>query len=111
MTEKETDAHTVTSAEGVTNGNGPSASAPEYRSLPLESLQPSATNPRRKIDEKNIESLAESLSSQAVLEPLIARKAGDKYEIVCGERRYRAANVAGLTEVPCLVRDLTDEQV
>ncbi len=111
MTEKASAERTVETAEVVTNGNSPTATQPDYRSIPLESLETSPTNPRRKIDEKTIESLAASIGNQGILEPLIARKAGEKYEIVCGERRYRAARVAGLTELPCLVRELTDEQV
>ena len=111
MTEKASAARRTEAAQVVTNGHSPTATQPDYRSLPLESLQPSPTNPRKRIDEKTIELLAASLASQGVLEPLIARKAGEKYEIVCGERRYRAAGVAGLTELPCLVRELTDEQV
>ncbi len=111
MIEKASAAGPVESAEIVTNGPDAAATQPDYRSLPMESLQTSPTNPRRRIDEKTIESLAASLRSQGVLEPLIARRLGEKYEIVCGERRYRAATVAGLAELPCLVRELTDEQV
>lgn len=111
MTEKARAARIDTPAEVVTNGDAPAVIQPDHRYLPLKSLQLSPTNPRRRIDEKTIESLAASLTSQGVLEPLIARKAGENYEIVCGERRYRAARVAGLTELPCLVRELTDEQV
>ena len=111
MTEKESAARTSEPTEALINGDDPAAIQPDYRSLPLESLQPSLTNPRKRIDERTIESLAASIGNQGILEPLIARKAGEKYEIVCGERRYRAAKVAGLTELPCLVRELTDEQV
>jgi ParB family chromosome partitioning protein len=111
MTEKDSAARTVETAEVVTNGHSSNGTQPDYRSLPLESLQPSPTTPRKRIDENTIESLAASLANQGVLEPLIARRAGEKYEIVCGERRYRGARVAGLTELPCLVRELTDKQV
>jgi ParB/RepB/Spo0J family partition protein len=93
------------------NGNAPTTAQPEYKLIAWSDLQPSPTNPRRRIDEKTIEALAASLGSQGILEPLIARKVGENYEIVCGERRYRAAKVAGLPELPCLVRDLSDEQV
>jgi ParB/RepB/Spo0J family partition protein len=77
----------------------------------LRDLHPSKTNPRRRIDDQSIESLAASISSQGILEPLIVRQNGNGFEIVCGERRYRAAKVAKLVEVPCLVRELSDEQV
>lgn len=93
------------------NGNKPKAEQPDYKLVPWKDLQVSPTNPRRRIDEKSIESLAASIKSQSILEPLIIRQKDKKYEIVCGERRYRAARVAALTELPCLVRELSDEQV
>lgn len=89
----------------------PHAAQPDYKLIPWKDLQTSPTNPRRRINEQTIESLAESIRTQGVLEPLIARENGKKYEIVCGERRYRAASIAGVTELPCLVRELSDEQV
>lgn len=111
MTDKGGTARAVEPAEIVTNGNGPKAADPDYRSIPWKSLQTSPTNPRRRLDEQTIESLAQSIGTQGVLEPLIVRPRGEKYEIVCGERRYRAAKVAALSELPCLVRELSDEQV
>jgi ParB family chromosome partitioning protein len=93
------------------NGTTRSGAQPDYKTLPWENLKPSGTNPRRRIDERTIESLAESVRAQGVLEPLIVRPAGKRYEIVCGERRYRAAKIAAVTEIPCLVRQLSDEQV
>lgn len=102
-------------AASSSNGNVPKEAAqPDYKLLPLKELQPSSTNPRRRIDETTIETLAASIRTQGVLEPLIVRENGKdakKYEIVCGERRYRAAKLAGLTDLPCLVRKLSDEQV
>ena len=92
-------------------GTAPSVSQPDYKMIAFEDLQTSPTNPRRRIDEQTIAQLAESIRTQGVLEPLIVRIKGKKYEIVCGERRYRAAKVASLTELPCLVRELSDEQV
>ncbi len=93
------------------NGDKPQAAQPDYKLIPLKDLQISATNPRRRINEQTIESLAASIGTQGILEPLIVRAGGKKFEIVCGERRYRAASIAALTELPCLVRELTDEQV
>lgn len=101
------------------NGNKPQAEQPDYKLIPRKELQPSPTNPRRRIDEKLIESLAASIKTQSILEPLIVRQKEKKYEIVCGERRWRAAGAvkddhgkpAPLELVPCLIRELTDEQV
>lgn len=92
-------------------GNTPSAAQSDYKSILWKDLETSPTNPRRRIDETTIESLAASIKTQGILEPLIVRGKGKKYEIVCGERRYRAAQVAAMTELPCLVRKLSDEQV
>ena len=92
-------------------GTASSVSQPDYKMIAFEDLQTSPTNPRRRIDEQTISQLAESIRNQGILEPLIVRIKGKKYEIVCGERRYRAAKVAALTELPCLVRELSDEQV
>lgn len=74
-------------------------------------LRPSPTNPRKRFPKDSITELAQSIREQGVLEPLIVRDAGTGYEIVCGERRFRAATEAGLDELPCIVRDLTDDQV
>lgn len=87
------------------------ASQPDYKLIAIGDLQISPTNPRRRIDEKTIAQLAESIRKQGILEPLIVRFAGKKHEIVCGERRYRAAKAASVTQLPCLVRQLSDEQV
>jgi len=111
MTEKATVENRVETVQFIGNGGMPSAAQPDYKTLPWENLQTSPTNPRRRINEQTIESLAESIRTQGVLEPLIVRPKGEKYEIVCGERRYRAAKVAAVIEMPCLVRELSDEQV
>ncbi|MBK9214634.1 MAG: ParB/RepB/Spo0J family partition protein [Chloracidobacterium sp.] len=107
MTEKAT--VPVEKTQVLSNGHKPAQ--PDYETLPWENLQTSPTNPRRRINEQTIDSLAESIRTQGILEPLIVRQTGKKYEIVCGERRYRAAKVAAVTDIPCLVRELSDEQV
>ena len=84
---------------------------PDYKLIPWKLLVVSPTNPRRRINDETIRQLSESIRSQNILEPLIVRQTSEKYEIVCGERRYRAAGIATVAEVPCLVRELTDEQV
>lgn len=79
--------------------------------LPLEQLQPSPLNPRKRFDQAKLEELAQSILELGILEPLIVRPMGDHYEIVAGERRYRAAQIAGLTSVPAVSKPLTDAQV
>ncbi len=100
----------VEAVSASANGDTPEATKPDYKLIPWKDLQSSPTNPRRRINEQSIASLAESIKTQGILEPLIVRSKEKKYEIVCGERRYRAAKIAAVTEVPCLVSELSDEQ-
>ena len=81
----------------------------EYRNLPLAQLQESPTNPRRRFDEHSLNELAASFKSQGVLQPLLVRAiADDKYEVIAGARRLRAAKLAELAEVPVRVVALSD---
>jgi len=81
---------------------------------PVEFLSPSPMQPRRQFDEQEIGELAESIRQRGILQPILVRRAPDhpdRYEIVAGERRWRAAQAARLHEVPILVKDLDDEGV
>ena len=71
----------------------------------------SSFQPRQDFDEKAIESLAESIKEKGVLQPLIVRKKNNGYELIAGERRLRASKIAGLKEVPVIIKDLTDGEV
>lgn len=71
-------------------------------------LRPSRFQPRTRMDPASIEELAESIKSQGVLQPILVRLLDDGYEIIAGERRWRAAQLAGLKEVPVVVRDVDD---
>ncbi len=83
--------------------------------IPLAKLLASKTNPRKRFDDKKLSELAESIKSQGILQPILVRgiefPLAINYEIIAGERRYRAAKLAGLSEMPCIVRKLTDTQV
>ena len=80
------------------------------RTLKLTQLQPGKYQPRTRMDEGSLYELAESIKSQGVMQPVLVRPVGpDRYEIIAGERRVRAANLAGLAEVPVLVRAVADE--
>lgn len=83
------------------------------KSLPLAVLSPSNTNPRKVFEAAAMDNLRVSVEAQGVLVPLIVRPSGANgfYEIVAGERRFLAADAAGLTEVPCIVRTMTDVEV
>ena len=78
--------------------------------LRLELLQPGRYQPRTRMDEGSLYELAESIKSQGVMQPILVRPvAAGRYEIIAGERRFRAAGLAGLSEVPVLVRQVADE--
>ena len=80
--------------------------------VPLASLMPNPRQPRKHFAPDTLEELTASIRSQGIVQPLLVRPAGNaRYEIVAGERRWRAAQVAGLTEIPVLVRQLSDMEV
>jgi ParB family transcriptional regulator, chromosome partitioning protein len=90
-------------AAGAT-GEGPPTS------LKLAQLQPGKYQPRTRMDEGSLYELAESIKSQGVMQPVLVRPlTGGRYEVIAGERRVRAASLAGLAEVPVLVKDVPDE--
>ncbi|NLN27394.1 MAG: ParB/RepB/Spo0J family partition protein [Firmicutes bacterium] len=76
--------------------------------LPINTICPNPNQPRRNFDEDALQELADSIREHGVLEPLIVRPVGGSYEIVVGERRWRACQIAGVTTVPVLIRDLSD---
>jgi ParB family transcriptional regulator, chromosome partitioning protein len=78
--------------------------------LPLDRLQPGRYQPRSRMDEGSLYELAESIRSQGVMQPVLVRPLGQgRYEIIAGERRVRAAKLAGLEQLPVLVREVADE--
>lgn len=81
------------------------------QNLPLEKIKPNKNQPRKAFDEDELAELADSIKQNGIIQPLLVRKRGPEYEIVAGERRYRAAKLAGLTEVPAVVRDVSDEDL
>ena len=85
----------------------------ESKSVPIEYLRPNRFQPRREFDEDEIAALAESIREQGILQPILVRRDSDNvngYEIVAGERRWRAAQRARLHEVPVLIKELTDQK-
>ncbi|MDO4712829.1 MAG: ParB/RepB/Spo0J family partition protein [Candidatus Saccharibacteria bacterium] len=81
----------------------------QLKLLPLAQLMPDPEQPRRVFDEEALEELAVSIREHGVVQPLVVTARGDGYMIVAGERRWRAAKLAGLTEVPALVRTLSGQ--
>jgi len=83
------------------------------KNVPIEFLQPGAAQPRRRFDDAAIEALVDSIRQKGILQPLLVRRHPEQanaYEIVAGERRWRAAQRAGLTEVPVVVKELDDSE-
>ncbi|MGB9134794.1 MAG: ParB/RepB/Spo0J family partition protein, partial [Candidatus Bathyarchaeia archaeon] len=83
----------------------------ELKEVELSKIRPNRLNPRLDINIERLNELADSIKQVGLLEPIIVRPLGEEYEVVVGERRYRASQQAGLKHVPALVRDFTEEQV
>ena len=79
--------------------------------LPLSKIIPNKDQPRKLFKPEELAELSDSISQNGVLQPLLVRKKGMNYEIVAGERRYQAAKLAGLKEVPVIIRDISDDEV
>ncbi len=95
--------------EAILSVSGESRTADELRELPVELIVANPNQPRRNFDEEALNALAGSLGERGVLQPVLVRpKPGGTYELVAGERRWRAAQIAGLTEIPALVRARDD---
>ncbi len=85
---------------------------PSVNKLRIMEIEPNHDQPRKDFDEKSLSELAESIEQHGVLQPLVVRPlANGSYQLVAGERRWRAARIAGLTEVPVVIKELTDEEV
>ncbi len=94
----------------LAGNTGEAGNAGELRTLEVGVLQPGKYQPRTRMDPGSLEELAESIRSQGIMQPILVREVGrGRFEIIAGERRWRAAQIAGLTEVPALVREIADE--
>ena len=76
----------------------------------LEKIAPSPDQPRKTFESSSLRELADSIRSKGIIQPLLVKKTGDQYRIIVGERRFRAAQIAGLTELPVVCKELTDEE-
>ncbi|RMH78107.1 MAG: ParB/RepB/Spo0J family partition protein [Actinomyces sp.] len=80
-----------------------------YREVPIDRIHPNPYQPRSRFDEESLQALAASVRAVGVIQPLVVREVGEGYELIAGERRWRAARRAGLTAVPVLVRRADDQ--
>ena len=88
---------------------------PEVKSgeqmMKINMVEPNRDQPRKKFEEDALYELADSIKQYGVLQPLLVRKRKDYYEIIAGERRWRAAKIAGVKEVPVIVKDYTEQEI
>ena len=89
---------------------GSEANKGDINFIEIDEIAPNESQPRKTFNKEKLEELARSIKTHGVIQPIVVRKQGSHYEVVAGERRWRAARIAGLSEVPCIVRELTDEQ-
>ena len=87
------------------------SAAGSARAVPIEQIDPNPLQPRAQFDQGRIAELAESIRSNGIIQPLIVRHHGERFQLVAGERRLRAARIAGLAEVPVVVQDFADDQL
>jgi len=90
--------------------SAPPEDGSEVLLLPVGQLDVSPYQPRRHIDPKELQELADSIRASGLLQPILARRKGERFEIIAGERRWRAAQLSGMAQVPVLVRPLNDQE-
>ena len=77
--------------------------------IPIDLVDRSPFQPRQQISEQGIQELADSISSQGLIQPIVVRQLLDRYELIAGERRWRAAQLAGLQEIPAVIKEVNDQ--
>lgn len=97
---------------GDQEAEGEEASAQGVRTIPVDMIRPGPYQPRKRMDEEALQELAESIRSQGIVQPVVVRERPEdgEYELIAGERRWRAAQKAGLEDVPALIRSLENAQ-
>ena len=90
----------------------PATASEELLEVEIDHIEPNALQPRTNFDEEQLENLAQSIRSNGVIQPLLIRRLGEnRYQLVAGERRWRAAQKAGLQRIPAVVRDIPDDKI
>lgn len=83
----------------------------ELLDLDLDLIEPNSEQPRTRFAEENLEELAQSIRSNGIVQPIVVRRKGLRYQIVAGERRWRAAQRAGLQKIPAIIKEVSDEKL
>ncbi|MDD2620434.1 MAG: nucleoid occlusion protein [Syntrophomonadaceae bacterium] len=79
--------------------------------IPLDKLSPNPYQPRRQFNQAELQELAQSIESYGIIQPIVVRKLDDKYQIIAGERRFRACCMLGLSAIPAIIQEMEDEKV
>ena len=96
---------------GDENAGSPVASATGVRDVDVNEIDPNAEQPRKNFDAEALEGLAQSIKAYGIVQPIIVRRIADRYSIIAGERRYRAARMAGLKTVPVVIKEYSDAEL
>ncbi|MCK4320194.1 ParB/RepB/Spo0J family partition protein [Candidatus Bathyarchaeota archaeon] len=83
----------------------------ELKILPIEEIHPNPFQPRESFERESLKELGDSMKDASVVQPIVVRRHGKGYQIIAGERRWRAAQMTGLKEIPCIVKDVSEERV
>jgi ParB family transcriptional regulator, chromosome partitioning protein len=84
---------------------------PEPTTVSAEAIDPNPLQPRRLFHAERLEELAQSIRANGIIQPLVVRRSGDRYQLVAGERRWRASKLAGISHVPVVIREIPDERL
>jgi ParB family transcriptional regulator, chromosome partitioning protein len=82
-----------------------------FLEIDLDMIQPNSEQPRTRFEETSLEELAQSIRANGIVQPIVVRRKGSQYEIVAGERRWRAAQKAGLLKIPVVIKDISDDKI
>ena len=93
------------------SAEGTATAIEDTNEIPLDLIDPSSLQPRSTFDDAKLEELARSIRENGVIQPLLLRRKGGRFELIAGERRWRAAQLAGLTKVPAVLRSVSDDKV
>ncbi len=88
-----------------------SALGEDFLELELDLIEPNADQPRTRFTEQNLDDLAQSIRANGIIQPIVVRRKGGRYEIVAGERRWRAAQRVGLQKIPAVIKEVSDEKL
>ena len=93
------------------SAEGTATATEDASEIPIDLIDPSSLQPRTIFDEAKLAELAQSINANGVVQPLLLRRKGPRYELIAGERRWRAAQLAGLSKVPAVIRSVSDDKV